>query len=118
MQYARLEIVGNVVSDPSATFGQSTTRTELRLAATPRYQNSTGTWQDATTAYVTVTAFGHLAEHIVDTVTKGAALTVKARAQTSEWVDPATGANRSRLEFIATSVTATPPKTARPEPGL
>lgn len=99
MQYARLEISGNAVANPTATFN-GTARAELRIAATPRHQDASGNWKDGTTAFVSVIAFGDLAENIIESVQMGTAVKVTTKARTSEWVDEATGDKRSRLEFI------------------
>ncbi|NQU37366.1 MAG: single-stranded DNA-binding protein [Actinobacteria bacterium] len=100
MQYARLEISGNAVANPTATFN-GTTRVELRIAATPRHQDASGNWKDGHTAFVSVIAFGDLAENIIESVQMGTAVKVTTKARTSEWVDEGTGDKRSRLEFIA-----------------
>ena len=100
MQFARLEIAGNLTANPCATFGGATTRTELRIASTPRHQTSDGTWADGQSAFVSVVAFGPLAENIIESVQSGTAVRVSAKARTSEWVDDTTGEKRSRLEFV------------------
>ncbi len=100
MQFARLEIAGNLTANPTATFSGGTTRVELRVASTPRHQTSDGSWKDGQSAFVSVVAFGDLAENITESVQSGTAIRLTAKARTSEWVDDKTGEKRSRLEFV------------------
>lgn len=102
MQYASLEIAGNLTANPTASFAGGITKTDFRVAATPRHQGTDGTWVDGKTAFISMTAFGSLAENIIETVQSGTAVLVKAKARTNEWVEEATGEKRSRLEYIVT----------------
>ena len=51
----------------------------FRLASTPRWQDSTGTWKEGTTNWYTIKAYRRLAQNIAASVQKGQPLVVSGR---------------------------------------
>ena len=61
-------IAGNLVEVPEGkTLDDGTITVRFRIASTPRvYNRETGTWADAESLFLTVTAWRRLAEHVID----------------------------------------------------
>lgn len=57
----------------------------FRLASTPRWQDSTGTWKEGTTNWYTIKAYRRLAQNIAASVQKGQPLVVSGRQRINRW---------------------------------
>lgn len=95
---------GNVVNTPelrSTTAGVSVT--SFRLAVNERRRDAEGNYQDAGTAFFTVTAFRALAESLAETLKVGDPVVVSGRLKPDNWVD-ANGHERVNFEIQASQV--------------
>ena len=76
-----ITITGNLVDDPELRFtpaGQPVTR--FRIASTPRYRdNATGDWKDGDTLFLTCQVWRQQAEHVAESLQKGARAIVTGR---------------------------------------
>ena len=100
----QITIVGRMVADPEISFTQSgKTLAKFRVASARRIKNSEGEWEDADTTFWPCTAWGPLAEHMADSLTKGDPVIVQGRASSSSW-ETKEGEKRERIEVTAESV--------------
>ena len=85
-------ITGNVASE--VRFGSGTSeagrawqRAEFRLASTRRTRRADGSWGDDGTLFLTVRAWGGLADGVRGSLEKGQPVLVAGRMHTDEWTD-------------------------------
>jgi single-strand DNA-binding protein len=76
---------------------------KVRVAVNTRYQNSDGAWVDGTTSWHTVQAWGALAEHLAESVTKGDRVLVHGRLEQREYTTEA-GEKRTAWEVTAEEI--------------
>lgn len=74
----------------------------FRVGVTPRVKRG-GSWQDGETAWINVTVWRALAEHVRDSVHKGEAVIVHGRLRTESWTRE-DGQRSTSLEVEATLV--------------
>jgi single-strand DNA-binding protein len=68
----------------------------VRVASTPRmFDKNSGQYRDGDPLFLTCTAWRDLAEHIAESLTKGARVIVSGRLRQSHWEDKETGQKRS-----------------------
>ncbi|MGW1917474.1 single-stranded DNA-binding protein [Streptomyces sp. NPDC002076] len=93
-----LTIVGNLTDDPELRFTPSgVAMAKFFVASTPRsYDKTSGQWQDGTAMFLRCTAWRDLAQHIADSLTKGARVVVTGRLRQHNWQTDQ-GENRSML---------------------
>lgn len=92
-------LVGNVTRDPEVRFTQSGKAVaSFGLAVNRRFQVN-NEWQEET-SFFDITAWGDLANNIVETVSKGTRLIVSGRLTQRTWQNDA-GENRSKVEVVA-----------------
>jgi single-strand DNA-binding protein len=93
-----LTVVGNLTDDPELRFTPSgAAMAKFSVASTPRsYDKTSGQWQDGTAMFLRCTAWRDLAQHIADSLTKGARVVVTGRLRQHNWQTPE-GENRSML---------------------
>lgn len=90
-----------VVADPELHFAQSGKAiANVRLVANSRKKNDAGEWVDDKTVWVRGSAFGKVAENIVESVQQGSRVMVTGRLVTDEWPDKDTGEKRSRTGLL------------------
>lgn len=77
--------------------------TQFRLASTPSVRGADGKWRDLETTWLTVKAFGRLAENLCYSVRKPDPLIVSGRLRTEAWEDR-DGNARTSLTLIAEAV--------------
>lgn len=89
-----------VVADPELRFAQSGNAVaRVRLVANSRKKNDEGEWVDDKTLWMTGSAFGKLAENMVESVQKGSRVVVAGRVVTDEWTDDA-GEKQARTALL------------------
>ncbi|MFF4845972.1 single-stranded DNA-binding protein [Streptomyces collinus] len=93
-----LTVVGNLTDDPELRFTPSgAAMAKFSVASTPRsFDKTSGQWQDGTAMFLRCTAWRDLAQHIADSLTKGARVVVTGRLRQHNWQTPE-GENRSML---------------------
>jgi single-strand DNA-binding protein len=81
-------LVGNLTADPELRVIQSGVAVaNLRLAVTPRVKDG-DQWRDGETSYFSVTCWRDLAEHVADSLHKGARVVVAGRLRQRSWETP------------------------------
>lgn len=91
-KYTDLEpggVSGNLTRDPELRFtGDGRPLASMRVAETERVRNDdTGKWEDGPTSFYDVVVWGQQAEHVVESLQKGARVVVVGRWQRQEWTD-------------------------------
>lgn len=100
----QVTLLGNITRDPQLRrlpSGQVVVTVSLALNRT--FKSKDGEWQEATD-YVDVTAWGPLAERVVQFLSKGSKCLVQGRLQSLSWQDD-TGKRRTKVEVLAADVT-------------
>jgi single-strand DNA-binding protein len=100
MQDLALTIVGNLTGDPELRFTPSGAAVaKFTVAHTPRVadKSNPGQYADGESTFMDCTAWRDLAEHVAESLTKGARVIVTGRLRTERWDDKATGDKRSRI---------------------
>ncbi len=96
-------ITGNVVADAELRVTPSgKSVTNFRIAANSREKQGEE-WVDGAPTWVTVTAWGAIAEAVAEVLKKGTAVLVTGRMRTREW-ESDSGETRSSLEMTADDV--------------
>jgi single-strand DNA-binding protein len=89
-----------LATEPDLHFAPTGTAVlRLRLVASSRKRQPDGSWADDLTAWVSATAFGNLAEHGAESLSKGDLVTVTGRLVTDEW-ETADGQKRSENRIL------------------
>ena len=106
MSAVTVEITGHLADNPTelriTPTGKSVT--SFIVIGNDRRRDENGEWIDAHTTSIRVTAWGDLAEHVADTLTKGTLVTVTADRLTADlWTDRE-GQARATLEMRAARV--------------
>ena len=98
----RVLVAGRLTQDPEFRMTESgKVRTTMRLANNRNYRDSQGEWQQDTT-FLTVTAWGRMAEAAAEHLSKGSAVLVEGRLR-SRTIETSEG-NRSWLEIVASYI--------------
>lgn len=96
-----ITIAGNVTGDPElrqTTSGKPVVN--LTIAVNPReYDKQKNEWVDGEAAYWRCSAFGPLAEHIAESITKGKRVIANGRIRGVSWVDKDSGTKRTGMEL-------------------
>jgi single-strand DNA-binding protein len=98
---------GKVVGEPevrTTQAGKSVARFRMKCADRRKDEES-GKWVDGDVLWVTVTAFGALGEHVMDSLVEGDQAIVLGRWSTAEWTDEQ-GNKRSAPRLVASAVGA------------
>lgn len=120
-----LTIVGNLTGDPELRYTPSGAAVaRFTVAHTPRkLDRASGEWTDGEPTYLDCTAWRHLAEHVAESLTRGARVIVAGTLRTERWETPE-GDKRSRMVLDVdacgpelTYATAKPQKMARRQGG-
>lgn len=80
MALPQVTIVGNVVADPDMKFlNNGNALANFRVAANSRKKDENGNWTDGDSTFLSVTAFGGLAENVTEQLHKGTKVIVTGR---------------------------------------
>lgn len=100
MEDTTITIVGNLTDDPNLRFtptGQP--QVKFSIACTRRrYDKQTQQWVDADTTFLVCELWGHEAENVAESLTKGQRVIATGVLQTQRWETKA-GEKRSRMEL-------------------
>ncbi len=101
-----ITVNGNLTADPDLRFTPSGTAVAtFTVAFTPRrFDRESGQWIDGETTFMPVTCFRELAEHVAETLTKGARVVVTGQLVTERWEKE--GQQRSTVKVMADDVAA------------
>ena len=104
-QGAYVTVVGFVAQDPKQRATKNGTWvTDLRIGATPRYQDrATSEWRDGETSYFDVACWRRLGEHVRASLRKGDPVTVKGRFVSRTYTDR-NGVSRTVYDIVADTV--------------
>ena len=83
----QITIVGNLADDPELRYTPAgVALVKFPVASTPRVlDRTTGEYRDGDPLFLTCTAWRELAEHVVESLTKGARVVVVGRLRLSRW---------------------------------
>jgi single-strand DNA-binding protein len=93
---APITLTGRMAGDPELKFTQQGKAIARFTVVTSRRRKNGDQWEDADTTFWTCTAWEQLAEHITETMRKGAAVIVSGQAFQSNWEKD--GVKQSRIE--------------------
>lgn len=97
-----VSIVGNVTRDPDLRYTPSGVAViTFGVAINHRFLRN-GEWEERT-SFVDVTAWRDLADHVAETMTKGARVAVLGRLESQTWETP-DGDKRSKIVVVADEV--------------
>lgn len=98
-------ITGNLTADPELRFTPSGQQVaSFTIANTPRFPDKvTGKWQDGETWFVRCSAWGDMAENIVTSLSKGAAVIASGRLRCRTW-DTKEGDKRASIEMTVDDI--------------
>jgi single-strand DNA-binding protein len=82
-----LTVVGNLTADPELRYTpEGTALVKFTVASTPRVLDRTsGEYRDGDPLFLTCTAWRDLAEHVAESLSKGARVVVTGRLRLSRW---------------------------------
>lgn len=100
-----ITVVGNAVQDPELRFTPSGTAVaKFTVASTPRtYDKEAQAWKDGTTLYLPVSVWRQQAEHVAESIVKGARVVVQGRLTQRSYEDRE-GVKRTVYELEADEV--------------
>lgn len=100
-----LTIVGSVGNDPELRFSPAGKPTaSFSVGSTPRrFDRQANEWKDGATLWTRVVVFGDMAEHLAESIERGARVVVTGRLVGNEWTDKE-GQKRYSTELIADEV--------------
>ncbi|MCA9382421.1 single-stranded DNA-binding protein [Candidatus Dojkabacteria bacterium] len=97
----RVEIIGNITSDPEVRYTTSGTAVLTLGVATNRRYNQNDEWKEET-EFHNVTFWAKKAEQIAERARKGTRLFIEGRLQTRSWEDDS-GKKNYKTEIIVTN---------------
>jgi single-strand DNA-binding protein len=85
-----LTVVGNLTADPELRFlPNGVGMVKFTVAQTPRVlDKASGQWKDGDPLFLSCTAWRDLAEHIAESLSRGARVVVTGRLRLSRWETP------------------------------
>src|SRR5947207_8998623 len=91
-----ITVIGNLTGDPELRFtSNGVALGKFTIASTPRVlDQKTGQYRDGEPLFLTCTAWRDLAEHVAESLSKGARVLVVGRLRQSRWEDKDTGEKR------------------------
>ncbi|MET9901915.1 single-stranded DNA-binding protein [Streptomyces sp. NPDC006446] len=91
-------IIGNLAAEPELKFTDSgQALAKFTVASTPRsFDKDSGQWKDGTSTFFRCAAWRSLAEHVAESLTKGARVVLSGRIRQHNW-QTEQGENRSML---------------------
>jgi single-strand DNA-binding protein len=104
MADSQITVVGNITRDPELRYSNSgTSVARIGIAVNFRRQNrQTNEW-DESTSFMTVVCFGDMAEHVSESLSKGARILVTGRLEVREY-QTQEGEKRQAVEIIADEI--------------
>lgn len=95
-----MTVVGNLTADPELRYTSAgVAMARFTVASTPRVRDKdTNTYKDGEPLFLTCTAWRTLAEHLAESLTKGARVVVVGRLRQSRWEDDK-GEKRSMIQL-------------------
>ena len=86
----QMTIVGNLTADPELRFlPNGTAMAKFTVASTPRvFDREKNEYRDGEPLFMTCTVWRDLAEHVSESLTKGARVVVVGRLRLSRWETP------------------------------
>src|SRR3954471_7436030 len=96
-----ITVVGNLTDDPEyRVTPQGVGMAKFRVASTPRvFDRTRNEYRDGDPLFLSCTAWRDLAEHVAESLTKGARVVVVGRLRLSQWEDKETGGKRSMIQL-------------------
>jgi single-strand DNA-binding protein len=96
-----ITVVGNLTDDPEMRFTpQGVAMSKFRVASTPRvFDRTRNEYRDGDPLFLSCTAWRDLAEHVAESLTKGARVVVVGRLRLSQWEDKESGQKRSMIQL-------------------
>ncbi len=106
MPDSTVTISGNLTRDPELTYTRSgTARSYFGVAVNRRWKNrQTDEWEEQV-SFLNVVAWGDLAEHVSESLSKGARVMVSGRIEQRSW-EGDDGQKRSTVEIVADDIGA------------
>jgi len=100
-----ITVIGNAVQDPELRFTPSGAAVaKFTVASTPRtYDKDAQAWKDGTTLYLPVSVWRRQAEHVAESVVKGARVVIQGRLSQRSYEDRE-GVKRTVYELEADEV--------------
>jgi single-strand DNA-binding protein len=100
-------VAGNLTADPELRFTTGGVAVaSFTVASTPRvYDKAANTWRDGDTVFLRVAAWRQLAEHVTESLQRGARVIVSGRLRQSSWTAE-DGSTRTAIEVDAEEVGA------------
>jgi single-strand DNA-binding protein len=100
-------VAGNLTSDPELRFTTAGVAVaSFTVASTPRvYDKAANAWKDGDTVFLRVAAWRQLAEHVAESLQRGARVIVSGRLRQSSWTAD-DGSTRTAIEVDAEEVGA------------
>jgi single-strand DNA-binding protein len=99
-----ITITGNLTRDPELRYtGGGQAKAALSVAVNRRWQNRQSQEWEEQTSFFDVVAWGELAEHIADSLSKGSRVLVTGRLEQRSW-DNQEGVKQYRTEIVADEV--------------
>ncbi|MEV0570202.1 single-stranded DNA-binding protein [Dactylosporangium sp. NPDC050588] len=95
-----MTVVGNLTADPELRYtGAGVAMARFTVASTPRVRDKdTNAYKDGEPLFLTCTAWRAVAEHLAESLTKGARVVVVGRLRQSRWEDDK-GEKRSMIQL-------------------
>lgn len=95
----QLTIVGNLTDDPSLRFTPSGAGVaQFTVASTPRQlDKASGEWKDGTPMFLDCKVWRDAAEHVAESLQRGARVIVTGRLRQESWEDKNGGGKRSKF---------------------
>ncbi len=100
-------LMGNLTRDPELRQAGEASVAGFSLALNRSYKGADGEWQEQTD-YIDISAWGNLAEQVMEYLHQGSKVVVQGRLTSRSWEQD--GQKRSKVEVNATDVTFLDPK--------
>jgi single-strand DNA-binding protein len=99
----RITVIGTLGQDPEERSTSRGSVVQFRLASTDRRRDAQGNWQDGTTSWYRVNAWGELGRNALNSLRKGQRVIVAGDLSVSEW-DGADGHKGRSVEIRAAAL--------------
>lgn len=104
MPLPSITAIGGLVRDPELKFSKNNQPwVRFSLACKDRVRGQSGEWQDGEATFITVKAFGRVAENLIESAAVGDTLTVVGKLQQDRW-ETEDGQKRSDFSIIADTI--------------
>ncbi|MEU4558586.1 single-stranded DNA-binding protein [Actinoplanes sp. NPDC023936] len=94
-----ITVIGNLTADPDLRFTPSGAGVaQFTVASTPRQlDKQSGEWKDGTPTFLDCKVWRDAAEHVAESLARGARVIVTGRLRQENWEDKQSGQKRSKL---------------------